>query len=41
MIIAKHRNGETGEVYFRHDKTMTKLEDYVPGLEWMMKNSAK
>lgn len=41
VIIAKHRNGETGEVYFRHDKTMTKLEDYVPGLEWMMKNSAK
>lgn len=37
--IAKHRNGSTGELYFRHDPSMTKLEDYVPGIEWMKKNT--
>lgn len=37
--IAKHRNGSTGELYFRHDPSMTQLEDYVPGIEWMKKNT--
>ena len=37
--IAKHRNGSTGELYFRHDPSMTKLEDYVPGIDWMKKNT--
>lgn len=39
VIIAKHRNGETGEVYFRHNASMTKMKDYVPPLEWLMRNS--
>lgn len=33
--IVKHRNGTTKELYFRHDPSMTKLEDYVPGIAWM------
>lgn len=39
VIIAKHRNGETGEVYFRHNASMTKMKDYVPPLEWLIRNS--
>ena len=39
MGIVKHRNGMTGELYFRHDPSMTKLEDYVPGIDWMKKNT--
>ena len=27
--VAKHRNGETGTVYFRHNETLTKIEDYL------------
>lgn len=37
--VVKHRNGTTKELYFRHDPSMTKLEDYVPGIEWMKKNT--
>lgn len=33
-IVAKHRNGETGTVYFGHNPTMTCIEDYVPPREW-------
>lgn len=39
VIMAKHRNGETGNVYFGHNRTLTRLGDYVPPLEWMQKNS--
>ncbi|WP_321518124.1 replicative DNA helicase [uncultured Bacteroides sp.] len=39
LITAKHRNGETGNVYFSHNKSMTKIEDYVPPMEWMMRQS--
>ena len=39
MIAAKHRNGETGTVYFSHNKSMTKIENYVPPMEWLIKNS--
>lgn len=39
MDIVKHRNGATCELYFRHDPSMTKSEDYVPGIDWMKKNS--
>ena len=28
LIIAKHRNGKTGEVPFRHNGTMTRISDY-------------
>ena len=38
-IIAKHRNGETGNVYFGHNKSMTKIGDYVPPMEWVKKNA--
>ena len=37
-IIAKHRNGETGKVYYGHNRSMTKIGDYVPTAEWLMKN---
>ncbi len=37
--VVKHRNGTTKELYFRHDPSMTKLEDYVPGIDWMKKNT--
>lgn len=34
-IVAKNRNGETGEVYFSHNKSLTKIGDYTPGDLWM------
>lgn len=39
VIMAKHRNGETGEVYFHHNTSMTKLCDYIPPMEWLTKNA--
>lgn len=39
VIVAKHRNGETGDVYFGHNASMTKIGEYVPPLEWMMRNA--
>ena len=39
VILAKHRNGETGDVYFGHNPAMTKLGEYVPPTEWMMRNA--
>lgn len=38
VILAKHRNGETGDVYFGHNPAMTKIGEYVPPTEWMMRN---
>ena len=38
-IIAKHRNGQTGNVYFGHNPSMTCIGDYVPPIEWMQRNS--
>ena len=35
VILAKHRNGETGDVYFGHNPAMTKM----PPTEWMMRNA--
>ena len=32
LIIAKQRNGATGKVYFGHDKSLTRIGDYVPDL---------
>ncbi len=37
--VVKHRNGTTKELYFRHDPSMTRLEDYVPGMDWMKKHT--
>lgn len=39
VILAKHRNGETGDVYFGHNPAMTKIGEYVPPPEWMMRNA--
>ena len=39
VILAKHRNGETGDVYFGHNPAMTKIGEYVPPKEWMMRNA--
>lgn len=30
LIVAKQRNGETGNVYFGHDKAMLNIGDYMP-----------
>ncbi len=38
-IVAKHRNGETGNVYFGHNPSMTRMGDYVPSMQWMQKNA--
>ncbi|MBP1614876.1 MAG: putative helicase [Bacteroidetes bacterium] len=38
-IIAKQRNGQTGNVYFGHNPAMTRIADYVPPLEWISKNA--
>ena len=38
-IIAKQRNGETGNVYFSHNPEMTKITDYVPPLEYLQKHA--
>ena len=39
VILAKHRNGETGDVYFGNNPAMTKIGEYVPPTEWMMRNA--
>ena len=39
VIVAKHRNGETGNVYFAHNSSMTKLGEYVPPTEWLLRNA--
>ena len=33
VIVTKHRNGETDEMYFHYNSSLTKLEDYVPPME--------
>ena len=38
-IIAKHRNGQTGNVYFGHNKSMTRIADYTPPDAWISKNA--
>lgn len=38
-IVAKNRNGETGEVYFSHNKSLTKIGDYTPGDLWMSQHA--
>ena len=39
VIVAKQRNGETGNVYFGHNPSMTKIYDYVPPLEYLEKHA--
>lgn len=38
IMVVKHRNGETGNVYFGHNKSMTTIGDYVPPMEYMLKH---
>ena len=37
-MVAKHRNSETGNVYFGHNKSITAIGDYVPPMEYMLKH---
>jgi replicative DNA helicase len=39
VIVAKQRNGQTGNVYFGHNPSMTRIEDYVPPMEYLLKHS--
>lgn len=39
VIVAKQRNGETGNVYFGHNASLTQIGDYVPPLEYLQKNA--
>lgn len=38
-IVTKHRNGETGDIYFAHNPSLTKIGDYVPPMEWLMRHA--
>lgn len=35
VIVAKQRNGQTGDVYFGHDPSLTRIGDYTPPAEWI------
>ena len=39
VMVAKHRNGETGDIYFAHNASMTKIGEYIPPTEWLMRNA--
>lgn len=39
VIIAKHRNGQTGNVYFAHNESLTRICDYTPPFGWMDKRA--
>lgn len=39
VVVAKQRNGQTGDVYFGHDPSLTRIGDYTPPMEWMSKNA--
>lgn len=39
VIVAKQRNGETGSAYFHHNPELTKITDYVPPLEYLLKHA--
>ncbi len=41
VIVAKQRNGETGNAYFGHNPSMTRIADYVPPMEYLLKNARK
>ena len=38
-IVAKHRNGVTGDIYFAHNPSLTKIGDYMPPMEWLMRHA--
>ena len=39
VIVAKQRNGETGNAYFSHKPSLTKTTDYTPPLEVLLKQA--
>lgn len=39
VIVAKHRNGETGNVYFGHNPEITKIADYIPPMGYLQKHA--
>ena len=39
VIVAKQRNGETGNAYFSHNPSLTKITDYTPPLEVLLKQA--
>lgn len=39
VIVAKNRNGQTGDVYFGHNRSLTRIGAYVPPLEWVLSHS--
>lgn len=39
VIVAKQRNGETGNVYFSHNPCMTKIVDYIPPLSYLIQHA--
>ena len=39
VIVAKNRNGQTGDVYFGHNKSLTRIGEYVPPLDWIQKHA--
>lgn len=39
IIVAKNRNGQTGDVYFGHNPSLTRIGPYVPPLEWMQSHA--
>ena len=39
IIVAKQRNGKPENAYFGHNPEMTKITDYVPPLEFLLKHA--
>lgn len=39
VIVAKQRNGQTGNVYFGHDPSLTRIGDYVPPAGWISRHA--
>ena len=40
-IVAKNRNGETGDVLYQHDAAMLHVTDFVPAKEWLAELAKK
>lgn len=40
-IVAKHRNGECGKVYFGHNPSMTRIGEYEPTGEWIIRQARR
>lgn len=40
-IVAKHRNGECGKVYFGHNPSMTRIGEYEPTGDWIVRQARR